>query len=49
MAALIVEVARNPELCEQLAEEVRTVSRNGPTLDDLAVCLSNRLDDHKTE
>jgi hypothetical protein len=49
MAALIVEVARNPERCEQLAEEVRTVSRNGPTLDDLAVSLSNRLDDLEKE
>jgi hypothetical protein len=49
MAALIVEVARNPKRCEQLAEEVRTVSRNGPTLDDLSLSLTNRLDDLEEE
>jgi glycosyltransferase involved in cell wall biosynthesis len=45
MAALIVEVARNPERPRQLAEEARTVAQNGPTLGDLSVSLSKHLDE----
>jgi hypothetical protein len=49
MAMFMVEVARNPERLEQLAEEVRTVSRNGPTLNSLAETLDNHLDDLREE
>lgn len=45
MAATLVRTSQHPEQLRQLAGDVRTIARNGPTLDELSVSLSKHIDD----